>query len=120
MEDQAQTIRRDRLFYIVVIYAIEVLWGINGSLGLNGQKHALFALGFGLAATRFCALQARLHGSPLPWSSHWLIFFSFPVSVPLYYLWSNGLRRVPWSLLAILSVLVAGAAAFVATQMMRH
>ena len=43
-------------------------------------------------ATYWCVVDSRMRGSPIVHSLHWIIFFTWPIAVPIYLVQSRGLR----------------------------
>ena len=57
----------------------------------NGLVHALASVTVCAVLARWCLIDAQLKGRLVVTSFHWLLFWLWPVAVPLYLLWSRGL-----------------------------
>ena len=55
---------------------------------------------------KFCVVDSRFRGEPLLVSFYWIIFFTWPVSVPIYLLWSRGIKGIVWVVLYVISIVV--------------
>ena len=40
-------------------------------------------------AAYWCVVDSRVRGSPIVQSLHWIIFFTWPIAVPIYLVWSR-------------------------------
>lgn len=92
---------------VIVSYAVSALWGAAFFAGPDPLMELLVSLAGGTAVTQFCMFDSRIQGRPLAWSVPWLIFCSWPISVPAYLFWSRGLRRMCKPALHILAFLAA-------------
>ena len=86
--------RRDlRPVLVTCVYLLAVTMGAgqvtrpeSGVLRLT-----LWAM-FASAATYWCVVDARMIGRPIVQSLHWIMFYSWPVAVPIYLIYSRKLR----------------------------
>ena len=70
----------------------------------NGAMQAFPSRGHGLGillavmaaslATYGCIVDSRIIGRPIVQSVHWIMFFTWPLAVPIYLIYSRGLRGV--------------------------
>jgi hypothetical protein len=65
--------------------------------------------------TTFCIVDSKCRGKPLLHSFYWIIFFSWPVSVPIYWVWTRGLKGIVTGMLFVISLVVVNLVAFVVT-----
>lgn len=56
------------------------------------------------AMVKLCAADARCRGVPLLVSFYWIIFFTWPISVPVYFLWSRGIKGIVTVVLHVISL----------------
>ena len=91
---------------VSVIYALSVYWGTVYWFGSDPRTELLVSVIGGIVMTQFCMVDSRIRGRSLPWSVPWLIFCSWPVSVPVYLCWSQGIRKIYKPVLYILAFLV--------------
>ena len=96
-----------RRIVVAIIYVLSVLSGIDYFIGANPRTGILASLITSIFMVRFCIIDSRIRGAPLPWSIPWLIFMSWPISVPVYLFYSRGLRRIHKPILFILAYLAA-------------
>lgn len=92
--------RRLRLALVGAMYAIAVATGVMGVLR---PEHALSRLVLPIAVCSvmgyWCVVDSRMQGSPIVQSVHWIIFFTWPVAVPVYLIWSRRLRGLGLALI---------------------
>lgn len=100
-------LRRYRNFLIIYIYFLFSLWSIRRAL-YEGIQFADLAISLVLSAAmvKFCAVDSRFRGKTLLLSFHWIIFFTWPISVPIYLLWTRGIKGVGWVVLNIILLVV--------------
>ena len=100
-------LQRYRNFLLICIYFLFSLWSIRRAL-FEGIQLADLAISFVLSAAmvKFCAVDSRCRGKTLLLSFHWIIFFTWPISVPIYLLWTRGIKGVGWAVLNIILLVV--------------
>ena len=100
-------LQRSRNFIVICIYLLFALSGVRGALFEDIQRaDILISLALSVAMVKFCAVDSRCRGEPLLRSFHWIIFFSWPISVPTYLLWSRGIKGIVWVVLYVISLVV--------------
>jgi hypothetical protein len=96
-EMDSTTLRRFRLGFVLIAYAVFVLQGFRNAVGaepsLSGLAIAVLAA---VAVTKACIMDSRLIGKPLPRAARWITFFLWPLAVPVYLLWSRGWMGLAW------------------------
>ena len=109
-------LRRYRNFLIICIYFLYSLCGVRRAL-FEGIQFADVAISFVLSAAmvRFCAVDSRCRGKTLLLSFHWIIFFTWPISVPIYLWWTRGIKGIGWVVLNIILLIVMCSVAFSVT-----
>jgi hypothetical protein len=73
------------------------------------------SLAMSVVMVQFCIVDSRCRGKPLLHSFYWIIFFSWPLSVPVYWLWTRGIRGIIWAALFAISLEAVYIAVLVAT-----
>jgi len=107
VEQRLALLRQRRSLLVFPIYAISALQGLHVVLvdDLEPTSTDFFlAVLFAVVLTVYCVTDSQLRGKPIPYFSRWLMFFTLPVSVPIYVLWSQGKNRILSAVLRILSV----------------
>ena len=109
-------LRRYRNFLIICIYFLFSLCGVRRAL-FEGIQFADLAISFALSAAmvKFCAIDSKCRGETLLLSFHWIIFFTWPFPVPVYLLWTRGVKGVGWAVLNIILLIVIYSVAFSVT-----
>src|SRR5689334_14274361 len=98
-------LRNQRKALAGYVYLLSGFWGFHSVLATNGTAFDfVFSLVTSWAATALCCVDARIHGRSVPSTAAWLIFGTWPVTVPIYVLLIHGFRRSWIVLLGILSV----------------
>jgi hypothetical protein len=92
--------RRLRRVLGVSLYALAVAWGLFQVFHPNsGALYLLFAAAFSFTMTYWCIVDGRVFGRPILRSFYWLIFFLWPIAVPIYLIWARRLRGLGFALL---------------------
>jgi hypothetical protein len=112
---EENTLIRRRRAVVIVIYAFSLLWGIVSWFDPDPRTRLLVSLVGSTIMAQFCMIDSRIRGRALPWSVPWLIFFSWPISVPVYLCWSQGIRRIYKPVLYILAFVAAPYVGYVCT-----
>ena len=82
-----------RFLLLLGFYLLAAIAGIMGTGQLrSGVVHFLFSIMAASVATYWCVLDARILGRPIVQSVHWIMFFTWPLAVPIYLIRSRGLR----------------------------
>jgi hypothetical protein len=100
-------LKRPRNLVLACIYFLFALSGIRGALFADPQPaDLLVSLAISAAMVKFCSVDSKCRGKPLLNSFYWIIFFTWPVSVPLYWFWTRGIRGIVWAVLFVISLAV--------------
>ena len=99
--------RDNRLLFVVTLYVLTTAWGVAQVFSLHGGLQYLFALVIASAATLWAVSDARLRGHSILNIVQFFIFVSWPIAVPIYLVWSRGLRGLGLSLLHGVGLTVA-------------
>ena len=121
MESSALVNRRTR--YLLVLYALAVLWGVRKGLLPRAYQNSDFVLTFvaGIVSVLLISTDAQLRGRPFPGEARWLMTFVWPVALPIYAVATRGLRGF-WVAFKHLALAYAGliAAGFIARFVASH
>jgi hypothetical protein len=98
MAQELLTTRRRTI--AIALFAISAVSGFDSAVSANALVQFIANVAIAVFATMYCVLDADLRGKPLPWSTHWLVYSTSTLSVPVYLLWSRG-RSWYLALLAI-------------------
>jgi predicted neutral ceramidase superfamily lipid hydrolase len=110
-------LHRLRNFIVIFIYFLFALWSVRNAL-FEGVQPVDIAISLALSAAmvKFCIVDSICRGGLLLNSFHWIIFFTWPVSVPIYLLWTRGIKGVLWAVLNIVMLIVVYSVVFVMTS----
>ncbi len=98
-------LQRSRNLVLICIYLLFALSAIrNAMFGIWRLADLAVALAISIAMVQFCIVDSRCRGKPLLHSFYWIIFFSWPFSVPVYWLWTRGIRGIIWAVLFVISL----------------
>src|SRR5271157_2809879 len=82
------------------LYALAVVWGlVQFCYPIDQVLYLLFAATFAFTITYWCIVDGRIAGRPILHSFYWLIFFLWPLAVPIYLIWARRLRGLGFALL---------------------
>lgn len=113
--------KRLRFVLVVAMYLVSAVTNVTAVLRPEGLLvHLLFPLAVCSIMTYWCVIDARMLGSPIVRSLHWIIFFTWPVAVPIYLIWSRGLRGLGLALVHAVGLLAVSVAAYLATGYLRY
>lgn len=111
--------KRLRFRLVVAIYL--VFSGANATLVLWPHLESLIRLISHVAlaslTTYWCVLDSRLRRKPIVSSLHWIIFFFWPIAVPMYLIGTRKLRGLGLALVHVAGLLVT---AFVTASVAYH
>ena len=82
---------RRRRFLIAMFYVAAVIWGVHAAIGQPSILDVALPLLTGFLATSACVADAELLGRPLALSIQGFMFFTWPIAVPIYLIWSRRL-----------------------------
>lgn len=107
MKERLSSVNKKWKLIVISIYSMCVFFGVDTVLVESTKatnKDFFLILIFFILVTLFCVVDAKLKNKSLPYFSKWLIFLTWPISVPIYIFWSRGKDKIMISLLQILSV----------------
>lgn len=82
-----------RLALLIAFYFIIAAATIRTLLVAKpGPTDLLISLCTAIVVTWLCIADSRLMGRPMVQSTHWIMFFTWPVAVPIYLVWMRGMR----------------------------
>jgi hypothetical protein len=88
MKNTHSTIRRRR-FLIAMLYVVAFIWGVHGASGQPSMLDVVLPLLTAFLATSACVADAELLGNPLALSIQGFMFFTWPIAVPIYLIWTR-------------------------------
>ena len=59
-----------------------------------GRVHLALHVAMASLVTYWCVVDSRMRRSPIVTSLHWVIFFTWPIAVLIYLIWSRRFRGV--------------------------
>jgi hypothetical protein len=86
---------------MILIYALCFFMGARAVFGEDSLVELLTALCMGLLATQFCITDSHIRQRPLASGLHWIIFFTWPISAPVYLFRTRGIKHLHWAVLGI-------------------
>lgn len=115
-EITANKLHRCRSLVIICIYLLFGLHAVRRAMFEDMRPAGLAVIiAFQVIVTTFCIVDSKCRGKPLLHSFYWIIFFSWPVSVPIYWVWTRGLKGVVSGVLFVISLVVVWVTAFIVT-----
>ena len=113
MSDADRT--RLRRTIAVCLYVLTAAWGAARALRPdNAYLWLLFSAAIASAMTGWCVVDSRILGRPIVRSLQWIIFFTWPIAVPLYLIWSRRFRGFAMAFLHALGLCALSIAFFIA------
>jgi hypothetical protein len=106
-------LRNSRRFLVLGLYLLVALWGVAQVRLL--QLYLPSALAIAAIATCWAVLDARRNGAPVLHIVQFLMFFTWPVALPIYLIWSRGARGLDLALFHALGLTAVLVVAFDAT-----
>ncbi|MHC4702779.1 MAG: hypothetical protein ACYTFQ_19625, partial [Planctomycetota bacterium] len=83
-----RALQRHRTLVIAFIYFVSASWAARRAIFEDLQPADIaVATAFNVTMTTFCIVDSKCRGKPLLHSFYWIIFFSWHVSVPIYWIW---------------------------------
>ena len=109
--------RSDVLFRRVLVlsgFLLFVLAVVRGYMLVEpGLVDVFLSIALAVIAVKFCIVDYRMRGRTLVRSYHWLIFFTWPMALPVYLLCSRGIGKgIVAILLGLAGVFIAGLTAY--------
>jgi hypothetical protein len=94
------SIKRAKLLYGILVLFLLVLTSARQTV-FQQLLPADYLIFFVLAAAivLFCVADARSLNKNIYHSFRWIMFFTWPVSVPIYFVWARGLKGLLYTLL---------------------
>jgi uncharacterized membrane protein (UPF0136 family) len=83
-----------------MFYLLGALWGFHNALNLHSDPIGLvLSLVTSMVLTALCVVDSMVIRKPILATFRWVMFFTWPVSVPAYLVWSRRLRGLGLALL---------------------
>jgi hypothetical protein len=103
----------------IVLLSFYLLAAANGAMQASQARSGMVSLVLAVMAaslaTYGCVVDARLAGRPIVQSLHWIMFFTWPIAVPIYLIYSRKLRGVVLLILHGIVLIVVSNVAFYLT-----
>ena len=110
-------LKKRRILIILFTYFLVALHAVRRALFRDlGPPDIAVAVAFQVIMTTFCIVDSKCRGKPLLHSFYWIIFFTWPVSVPIYWIWIRGFKGVVSGMLFVISLAVVSMAAYFVTS----
>ena len=109
-------LKRCRSLVILFIYFLIALHAVRRAI-FGSLRPADIAVGVALQVflTTFCIVDSKCRGKPLLHSFYWIIFFTCPFSVAIYWVWTRGLKGIVSGTLVAITFVIVSAIAFAVT-----
>ena len=93
---QIESLRRYRVFLIVLVYVIMALTGIRFGIvqDITRERQFFNSLILGLVLTQICIVDSKIVGKPLSKFSYWLVFIFYGIAVPVCVIRAHGFKGV--------------------------
>lgn len=92
---------------LVILCGLAFLYGVQYALDENPDiVDLLLVWGMDVVTILICARDARRRGRVLPHGYRWVMFFTWPLSILVYYVWARGFKGLGLVLLWWLIVMV--------------
>jgi hypothetical protein len=86
--------------YLIFIHLLALLWGIHRAAeAQSGPADLLLSLTVAITIVLACANDARIRRTPLVSIIKFIMLFTWPITAPVYLIWSRGWRGVLWAIL---------------------
>jgi len=92
---------------MILIYVLCFFMGTRAVLGEDSLLELLSCLCMALLVTHFCITDSRIRQRPLASGLHWLIFFTWGISAPVYLFSTRGIKHLHWAVLGIVGCFAA-------------
>jgi len=94
----------------IMVLCLYLLFAASGATQASPLRSSIAALlihvMIACAATYWCVVDSRIMGRPIVQSIHWIMFFTWPISAPIYLIYSRGLRGLGFAMLHAIGLLV--------------
>jgi len=108
--------RRTRNLFAAILFLLAALWGVEQAIApYNGALYLVFALLMASAASGWMAFDAQLRSYSTPRVVYLIVFLTWPIALPPYFIYALGWRGVAWSALCAVGLLFAVFACFYVT-----
>lgn len=109
--------KRTSWLLVLNVYLLMIMWGMM-EIGRPTPPmiNVLWSLAMCSVMNCWCVFDARRRGRPLIQSLHWIVFFLWPVAVPIYLLWSRRLWGMAVAVIHAIGLIVASLAACLAVR----
>ena len=82
-----------RLSLLICFYISVAAVAVHTSLvPKQGSFDLLLSLFTALVVTLLCITDSKVRGKPMVQAAQWIMFFTWPIAVPIYLVWSRGAK----------------------------
>lgn len=100
-------LKKRRSLVILFIYFLVVLSAVRRAFFRELRPPDIaVTVAFQVVMTMFCIIDSRCRNKPLLHSFYWIIFFSWPVTVPIFWIWTRGFKGIISGTLFAISIFV--------------
>jgi hypothetical protein len=86
--------------FVIFLHLFAIEWGFDRGSGNDNSPLMIFIpFTFGILVVLTCAMDAARRGTPILHILKFVMLMSWPVSAPIYLIWSRGWRGLLWSML---------------------
>jgi hypothetical protein len=85
--------------FLIFLHLFAIAWGFNTGAANKAPISVLIPITFAIVVVVACATDAARRGTPIVNIGKFIMLFSWPVSAPIYLIWSRGWRGLLWSML---------------------
>jgi hypothetical protein len=90
----AEIYLKQRRILVGSIYALSGFWGFHSVVNpLAASSEVVFPFIMAAVITGFCLVDAKVERKKIPMLAAWLIFFTWPVAVPISLFWIHGKKK---------------------------
>jgi hypothetical protein len=112
--------RHKRTAIGIAILALFVIYSARRALfGDLLPTDAMLGIALQILMVMFCVADSHVIQTRLAHVFRWIIFFTWPVSVPIYFVWTRGLKGLLYIAVSLIIIVLAGTIAFFAATALR-
>lgn len=85
--------KTQRIAFLIALYFVIAAGVVHASLVAEaGPVDLLRAFCTAIIVTLLCITDSKIIGRPMLHAARWIMFFTWPVAVPIYLVWSRGAK----------------------------
>jgi hypothetical protein len=106
---------------LATIYLAAALYGVKtGATATQTGSSIVMSLCIGILMTLFAAEDSRVMGRPLPHTARWIVYFLWPIAVPVVVLRTRGAKGLPIFLLHVFLIVLTYSVCMIITEARLH